>query len=46
MIHTNLNLFMDKTYSLGFSKSEESDNALMVVITCHDVAPPSAGGAE
>ena len=33
MIHTNLILFLDKTYSLGFSKSEESDTALMVVIT-------------
>jgi len=44
MIHTNLNLFVDKTYSLGFSKSEDSDTALMVVITCHDVAPPAPAG--
>lgn len=40
MIHTNLNLFLDKTYSLGFSKSEESDTALMVVITSRRPAAP------
>ena len=42
MIHTNLNLFLDKTYSLGFSKSEDSDTALMVVITCRGAAPAPA----
>lgn len=39
MIHTNLNLFVGKTYSLGFSKSEDSETALMVVITCRGTAP-------
>jgi len=40
MIHTNLILFLNKTYSLGFSKSEESDTALMVVITSRRPAAP------
>ncbi len=40
MIHTNLILFLDKTYSLGFSKSEESETALMVVITSRRPAAP------
>jgi hypothetical protein len=44
MIHTNLNLFVDKTYSLGFSKSEESDTALMVVITCRGPAAVASPG--
>lgn len=35
MIRTNLILFLDKTYSLGFSKSASSPEALMLVITAH-----------
>lgn len=44
LIRTNLVLFMDKTYSLGFSKSEESETALMVVITCRRPASGPADG--
>lgn len=48
MIHTNLILFLDKTYSLGFSKSADSPTALMLVITGHRGEPETApdGGEE
>jgi hypothetical protein len=36
VIRTHLNLFMDKTYTLGFAKSEDSPTALMLVLTCRD----------
>lgn len=45
MIHTNLILFLAKTYSLGFSKSADSPTALMLVITGHR-GEPAADGAE
>ena len=46
VIRTHLNLFLGKTYTLGFAKSEQSPTALMVVIVCRDrepivVAPPA-----
>lgn len=40
MIRTNLILFLDKTYSLGFSKSASSPTALMLVITAHRGSEP------
>lgn len=33
LIHTNLNLWLDKTMSLGLAKSESSREALMLVLT-------------
>lgn len=33
LIHTNLNLWLDKTVSLGLAKSESSREALMLVLT-------------
>jgi len=36
LIHTNLNLWMDQTMSLGLARSEESREALMVVLTVRD----------
>jgi hypothetical protein len=39
LVHANLVLRLDETYSLGLSKSESSPTALMVVVTCrHRVA--------
>jgi hypothetical protein len=36
MLHTNLNLWLDQTMSLGLAKSEGSREALMVVLTIRD----------
>ena len=36
LIHTNLNLNMDKPMVLGLAKTESSDHALMVVLDCLD----------
>lgn len=36
LLHTNLNLWLDQTMSLGLAKSEGSREALMVVLTLHD----------
>jgi hypothetical protein len=44
VIRTHLNLFMDKTYTLGFAKSEDSPTALMLVLTCHDRKAQARGG--
>lgn len=42
MVHANLTLTINETYSLGLSKSETSPTALMVVLTCrHQVRRPS-----
>jgi hypothetical protein len=38
LLHTNLNLWLDQTMSLGLAKSEESRAALMVVLTIRDPA--------
>ena len=38
MIHTNLNLWLDQTMSLGLAKSEKSREALMVVLTLKEDA--------
>lgn len=46
LIRTNLVLFMDKTYSLGFSRSEESETALMLVITCRRPAGDAGDGGD
>jgi hypothetical protein len=35
-LHTNLNLWLDQTMSLGLAKSEESREALMVVLTIRE----------
>lgn len=40
LLHTNLNLWLDQTMSLGLAKSEGSREALMVVLTLRD------GGAK
>jgi hypothetical protein len=40
MVHANLRLTLDETYSLGLSKSESSPTALMVVLTCRHLPPP------
>lgn len=45
MIRTNLVLLLDKTYTLGFSKSEGSPTALMVVIECRRAAEGAEAGA-
>ena len=37
-LHTNLNLVLGKTMSLGLAKSEASREALMVVLTLHPIA--------
>lgn len=37
LIHTNLNLWVEQTVNLGLAKSEESREALMVVMTLRDV---------
>ncbi len=34
LIHTNLNLWLDKPMILGLARAETSDRALMVVLTC------------
>ena len=34
LIHTNLNLWLDKPMILGLARAESSDRALMVVLTC------------
>ena len=39
MVHANLLLRLDETYSLGLSKSENSPTALMVVLTCRHTPP-------
>lgn len=39
MVHANLLLRLDETYSLGLSKSESSPTALMVVLTCRHTPP-------
>jgi hypothetical protein len=36
LLHTNLNLWLDQTMSLGLAKSEGSREALMVVLTIRD----------
>jgi len=36
LIRTNMNLWVDRTMSLGLAKSEASREALMVVLTIHD----------
>jgi hypothetical protein len=36
LIRTNMNLWLDRTMSLGLAKSEASREALMVVLTVHD----------
>jgi Bacterial type II/III secretion system short domain len=36
LIRTNMNLWVDRTMSLGLAKSEASREALMVVLTVHD----------
>jgi type II/III secretion system protein len=36
LLHTNLNLWLDQTMSLGLAKSEGSREALMVVLTLRD----------
>ena len=36
LLHTNLNLWLDQTMSLGLAKSEGSREALMVVLTLKD----------
>lgn len=41
MVHANLRLTLDETYSLGLSKSESSPTALMVVLTCRHLPPPT-----
>lgn len=42
MVHANLLLTINETYSLGLSKSETSPTALMVVLTCrHELKRPS-----
>jgi hypothetical protein len=38
LLHTNLNLWLDQTMSLGLAKSEGSREALMVVLTLRDGA--------
>lgn len=34
LIHTNLNLWLDRPMVLGLARTESSDNALMVVLSC------------
>jgi hypothetical protein len=34
LIHTNLNLWLDKPMILGLARTESSDRALMVILTC------------
>jgi hypothetical protein len=43
MVHANLFLRLDETYSLGLSKSESSPTALMVVLTCRHLPPRPMG---
>lgn len=40
LIHTHLTLWLDRTTSLGLAKSEESMEALMVVLTLRGEGPP------
>ena len=40
LLHTNLNLWLDQTMSLGLAKSEGSREALMVVLTLRDGVRP------
>lgn len=35
LIHTNLNLTLERTMVLGLAQTESSERALMVVLTCH-----------
>lgn len=35
LIHTNLNLWLDRTVTLGLARTEGSTSALMVAVTCH-----------
>ena len=44
LIHTNLFLFLDQTFSLGLASSEASREALMVVLTARVAEPQSVGG--
>jgi hypothetical protein len=41
LIHTHLNLWVDQTMSLGLAKSEESREALMVVLTMRSRVDPT-----
>lgn len=34
LIHTNLNVWLDRTLTLGLARTEESSSALMVAVTC------------
>lgn len=51
LIHTNLNLWLERPVALGLARSESSDSALMVAITARRGAParppaPAAGEAR
>ena len=45
LIHTNLNLTLERPMVLGLAQTESSARALMVVLTCH-LLPPAAGSGE
>jgi hypothetical protein len=45
LIHTNLNLWLDRPVTLGLARSESSASALMVAITCRRGAPAVAAAA-
>ena len=45
LIHTNLNLTLERPMVLGLAQTESSARALMVVLTCH-LLPPAAGAGE
>lgn len=45
LIHTTLNLELGKPFILGLAKSEESPNALMVILSCRLSSPSSAPAA-
>lgn len=50
LIRTNLRLHLDKTYSVGLAKSQDSPTALMIVLTCQlwpvPSPPPSLGSPD
>jgi len=50
LIRTNLRLQLDRTYSVGLAKSQDSPTALMIVLTCQlwpvPSLPPSLGSPD
>ena len=42
LIHTNINLRLDKPMVLGLARTESSESALMVILSCRQADEPEA----